>query len=144
MLTLTQIEALLAEGLRVSRGSGRDYRTVWKDDDGDLMHAHPSDEAGEDWKRVAAATGFEDVYRLQFSGSPHKCYILQEVGNRTLTKVVKFADPTPPQEGMKDVYVYVVMLRSTPISDEDACELAIDHLVKQGFDEATTHPLLVI
>jgi hypothetical protein len=150
MLTIEQIDALLKEGLHVFQGTGRQYRTVWREDGAGfadkqsrLMSAHPSDEAGNDWQVVTADENGMTTCRVAFEESTGVFQVLRDFGAK-YTKVVKFAPPVPPENGMKPLHDYVVFLRSVPISDEDACETAIDILIGMNRDPMTLQPLLVI
>lgn len=154
MLQLNQIEALVAEQLFVYRGTPQctDYRGVFIDQmasDGGLTHAHPADEAGIDWKSVEKHFVPAD-YKLHtdnhhYGGHFHKmgCF---EGEQPVVTKVVKFINPRPPRPGYHSLNHYVVIESLEQLSDEDACERAIDLVLAlgAGFDETTAQPALVI
>lgn len=159
MLQIEQIKALLAEGLHVYRGTpkGRDYRTVWMNEgihyvDGQprLAHAHPSDETGEDWRQVEMPDFDPADYKLHsdnhhYGGHFHnmRCWDFEQP---TVIKVVKFINPRPPVPKYHSLNHYVVIESVEPLTDEDACERAIDLVLalNAGFDETTAQPALVI
>ena len=159
MLQIDQIKALVAEGLHVYRGTpkGADYRVVWMNEaihylDGQphLAHSHPADETGEDWRQVEMPDFDPAIYKLHsdnhhYGGHFHKmgCF---ECEQPVVTKVVKFINPRPPRPGYHSLNHYVVIESIEPLSDEDACERAIDLVLalNAGFDETTAQPALVI
>lgn len=156
MLQLNQIEALVAEQLHVYRGTpqGADYRIVWLNDgyadrQPRLAHSHPADVTGEDWKLVEQHFVPAD-YKLHtdnhhYGGHFHKmgCF---ECEQPVVTKVVKFINPRPPRPGYHSLDHYVVIESLDPLTDEDACERAIDLVLAlgAGFDETNAQPVLVI
>lgn len=159
MLQIDQIKALLAEHLHVYRGQPKaaSYRTVWMNEgtsyvDGQprLAHAHPSDETGEDWQQVETPEFDPADYRLHsdnynYGGHFHniRCWEFEEP---VVTKVVKFNNPRPPREGYHSLNHYVVFESAEPLTDEDACERAIDLVLAlgAGFDGGNAQPVLVI
>lgn len=156
MLQINQITALLNEGLHVYRGTpkGTDYRIVWVNDSyadrqPRLAHSHPADETGEDWRLVEPHFVPAD-YKLHtdnhhYGGHFHKmgCF---EGEQPVVTKVVKFTNPRPRRAGYHSLDHYVVIESLEPLSDEDACERAIDLVLAlgAGFDGTNAHPVLVI
>lgn len=154
MLQLDQIKALVAEQLYVYRGTPRctDYRCVFidlMDNESSLTHANPADETGEDWQRVEKHFVPSD-YKLHtdnshYGGHFHKmgCF---ECEQPVVTKVVKFINPRPRRPGYHSLDHYVVIESTEPLTDEDACERAIDLVLAlgAGFDETTAQPALVI
>lgn len=159
MLQLSQIKALVAEQLHVYRGTpkGADYRIVWLNEgynyvDGQarLAHSHPADETGEDWRQVEMPDFDPAIYKLHtdnahWGGHFHKmgCF---EFEQPVVTKVIKFINPRPPRPGYHSLNHYVVIESLEQLSDEDACERAIDLVLAlgAGFDETTAQPVLVI
>lgn len=153
MLQATQIKQLLAEHLHVYRGTpkGVDYRVVFTDFGSEvLLHSHPADETGEDWQQVQRADFNPADYKLHadnvhYGGHFHKtgCW---EFEQPVVTKVVKFLNPRPPREGYHNLNHYVVIESAEPMTDEDACERAIDLVLAlgAGFDGTNAHPVLVI
>lgn len=154
MLQINQIKALVEEQLFVYRGVPQctTYRCVFNDlmDPGHrLTHANPADETGEDWQLVERDFVPAD-YKLHtdnhhYGGHFHKmgCF---ECEQPVVTKVVKFLNPRPPRAGYHSLDHYVVIESLEPLSDEDACERAIDLVLAlgAGFDETNAHPALVI
>lgn len=152
MLQLSQIKPLLDQGLHVYRGTpkGVDYRVVFMDPgDNELTFAHPHDDTGEDWRMVGAGFKPED-YKLHadnsnYGGHFHKvgCW---EFEQPVVTKVVMFLNPRPERPGYHRLNHYVVIESAEPLTDEDACERAIDLVLAlgAGFDETTAQPALVI
>lgn len=158
MLTLEQIAALKADHLFVYRGKPGtpSYRVVWMEDGTGfvdkrerLMHAHPSDESGEDWQQAEKDFNPAD-YELHSVGSAYgghfhniNCLDDEVV---VCTKVVKFTNPRPPLPKSRSLPHYVVFRHQEPLTDEEACEQAIDLVLAlgAGFTEANAHPILVI
>ena len=154
MLQLNQIKALVDEQLFVYRGTPQctDYRCVFidlMDNSSGLTHAHPADEAGIDWQCVEKHFVPAD-YKLHtgnhhYGGHFHKmgCW---EFETPVVTKVIKFLNPRPPREGWHSFNHYVVIESAEPMTDEDACERAIDLVLalNAGFDETNAQPVLVI
>jgi len=152
MLQLSQIKPLLDQGLHVYRGTpkGVDYRVVFMDPgDNELTFAHPHDDTGEDWRMVGAGFKPED-YKLHadnsnYGGHFHKvgCW---EFEQPVVTKVVMFLNPRPERPGYHRFNHYVVIESAEPLTDEDACERAIDLVLAlgAGFDETNAQPALVI
>jgi hypothetical protein len=144
MLTIDQIDALLKEGLRVFMGTGRDYKTVFRDeDDGFLWAAHPSDEAGINWVQVKADNNDMTTCRLQTHPGHGDFEVIFDIGAR-FTKVVKFEPVLDPAPSVKPVFTYVVFHKTSRMSDEEACEEAIDLLLNKGRHPAACQPILVI
>lgn len=153
MLQLSQIKSLLDQGLHVYRGTpkGVDYRVVFMDPgDNELTFAHPHDDTGEDWRQVEMPDFDPATYKLHtdnhhYGGHFHKmgCF---ECEQPVVTKVVKFINPRPQRPGYHHLNHYVVIESLEPLSDEDACERAIDLVLalNAGFDETTAQPALVI
>lgn len=159
MLQINQIKSLVAEGLHVYRGTpkGADYRVVWMNEaihylDGQphLAHSHPADETGEDWRQVEMPDFDPAIYRLHsdnahWGGHFHKvgCW---EFEQPVVTKVVKFFNPRPERPGYRHKDHFVVIESAEPLTDEDACERAIEVVLGlgAGFDGTNAHPALVI
>lgn len=157
MLTVAQAKVLCNRGLHV-RYNG--VRVVWWEDgssyadkQGRLLHAHSSDEAGEDWQRVPE--DFEHKpegagpLTLVTAGPSYGGYfhVIPAEGQTLFTRVVQFDNPVPAQEG-HHTYPYLVVVHSVEkMSHGDACEQAIDFiltLTDEGFDETNCHPVLVV
>jgi len=152
MLQIEQIKTLLAEGLHVYRGTPKcvDYRVVFTDPgDGELTFSHPNDDTGEEWRMVEAGFDPEDYHlhsdNHHYGGHFHnmRCWEFEQV---VVTKVVKFLNPRPVRPGYHHFNHYVVIESAVPLTDEDACERAIDLVLAlgAGFDGDTAKPVLVI
>ena len=150
MLTVAQAKVLCNRSLHV-RFNGD--RVVWWEDgssyadkQGRLLHAHSSDEAGEDWRVVPAAT---EKLTLVTAGPSYGGYfhVIPSEGQTLVTRVVQFDNPVPAQEG-HHTYPYLVVIHSAEkMTHGDACEQAIDFiltLTDEGFDETNCHPVLVV
>lgn len=158
MLTIPQIKALKAEHLFVYRGEPGtpSYRVVWLEDglgfadkQERLMYAHPADETGEEWEVVDKDFNPAD-YKLHTDNIHYGGHFittqLMEGQQAVCTKVVKFNNPRPPEPGHRDSPYYVVFKALEPLSDEAACEQAIDLVLAldAGFTGDNAHPVLVI
>ena len=158
MLQIDQIKALLADGLHVYRGtpSCTNYRTVWLEKQGNidgsdcLLYAHPADEVAIEGLHVETPEFNPADYMLHsdnhyYGGHFHnmRCWEFEET---VVTKVIKFTNPRPPREGFRQINHYVVIDSEVPLTDEDACERAIDLVLAlgAGFDGDTAKPVLVI
>lgn len=153
MLQLSQIKPLLDQGLHVYKGhlKGVDYRVVFIDPgDGGLTHSHPHDDTGEEWHDVDTPDFKPEDYKLHadnsnYGGHFHKvgCW---EFEQPVVTKVVMFLNPRPERPGYHRLNHYVVIESTEPLTDEDACERAIDVVLGlgAGFDGTNAHPALVI
>lgn len=152
MLQLSQIKPLIEQGLFIYKGHPKcvGYRVVFLDPaDNELTFAHPNDDTGEDWRSVEAGFKPED-YKLHYSdvnygGHFHKvgCW---EFETPVVTKVVKFLNPRPERPGYHHKDHFVVIESTEPLTDEDACERAIEVVLGlgAGFDGTNAHPALVI
>lgn len=84
-------------------------------------------------------------YNSNYGGHFHKvgCW---EFEQPVVTKVVKFLNPRPERPGYHRLNHYVVIESTEPLTDEDACERAIDVVLGlgAGFDGTNAHPALVI
>ena len=172
MLQLNQINPLLAEGLHVYCGTkglaekGRhhpDYRVVWWQPEiytggqvdysapGQLMKAHPSDETGEAWEPVDTPDFLPEEYMLHTDSEAyggHFLYfsVMPEWPVKS-TRVVKFDNPVPAEEGHKSIPYYVRVTGPDEITEEWACERAIDVVLGMPdtpFNGDNCHPVLVI
>lgn len=149
MLKLSQVKQLLLEHLHIRTSNGR---VVWEEDglgftDGRtrLLHAESADETGEDWREVLESDE-PSLYLItvnhHYGGHFH---VIQSDGASACTKVVKFDNPIEPPANMRKLPHYVVIDSLEEMTDEDACEMAIDEVLKfKGFDEANAQPQLVI
>lgn len=159
MLQIDQIKALLAEGLHIYRGTpkGVDYRIVWMNDGGSyldgqprLAHSHPADDTGEDWRQVEMPDFDPADYRLHSDNHHYGAHFHKmgcwESETPEVIKVVKFDNPRPPREGYHSLPHFVVIESPAPLTDEDACERAIDLVLAlgAGFNEVSAQPVLVI
>lgn len=149
MLQISQAKQLVNEGLHVRYEGGR---VVWLESglsfpDGRerLMHSYAADETGEDWREVLkdeqAKLSLITV-NVFYGGHFH---VIQCDGAPVCVKVVKFANPTPNEPTFRAIPHYVVIYSRDLMSDEDACETAIDEVLKyKGFEEDNAKPELVI
>lgn len=172
MLTIEQIKALLDEGLMVYSGTkglnekGRphvDYRVVWWEPEtytdgptdcsvpGRLMKAHPSDESGEEWKPVETPDFNPEEYLVHtdseaYGGHFRYFSVLPEWPVKG-TRVVKFDNPVQAPEGYRTLPYYVRVTAPDEITEEWACERAIDVMLSMPdtpFNGDNCHPILVI
>lgn len=149
MLKLSQVKALLKEDLHIRTANGR---VVWEESglafpDGKarLMHSHSADVTNEDWMEVTEADA-PSLYLItvnhHYGGHFH---VVQCDGPAVCTRVVKFNNPIEDPSDMRKLPHYVVIDSLEELSDEDACEQAIDLILKyKGFDEVNAQPQLVI
>ena len=150
MLQISQAKQLVKEGLHVRYEGGR---VVWMEEglaflDGRerLMHAESADVIGEDWQEVLkdeqAKLSLRTV-NIHYGGHFH---VIQCDGTPVCTKVVKFANPElGKQPTLRAFPHYVVIYSLELMTDEDACEMAMDAVLKyKGFKEDNAKPELVI
>ena len=159
MLQLNQIKPLLDEGLFIYKGHPGcvDYRVVFADARGatapgeyDLTYAHPADETQEEWRDVDTPDFKPEDYKLHYSGHEYGGHFTKvgcwEFEQPVVTKVVKFLNPRPQRPGYHHKDHFVVIESTEPLTDEDACERAIEVVLGlgAGFDGTNAHPALVI
>lgn len=149
MLQLNQIRALLAAHIPVKHYSHRsvvfDYPSFSGSGESTLYHAHPNDEASQDWRKVE--DGFDpSQYAVNTLAVPGQVYqVCIDDLSADMTKVVRFNDPRKQVPGQKprDVLVLVHMYKEEN-PDEVATETAIEELMKRGWSATEAQAILVI
>lgn len=146
MLTVAQAMILSKEGMLLTHTTDPNRPTVWVEDAAGfadfkerLMHAHPADVTGEDWRTVNPDSRDVEL-------SKGDCYVYHELDREggQHVRVVVFSDPAPRIK-MHDRDHVVQVYSAEEMTVEDACEKAIDFILDQpNFNGNNCTPRLVV